>query len=419
MSELIDNARKRKDMLKHMILQLHEGTAPNAVRTQLVRLLGKVPYNDVVEVEQELISEGLPQEEVLKLCDIHTAALEGILDHSAAKAVPPGHPVHTFRQENRALDREIQSLRNLFAVIRETKEAEVPSGFMDEIRQHFNALMDVEKHYLRKENLLFPFLEKHGVTGPPTVMWGKHDETRELLKSVQEALGQAAGISPEEAKTLIELVLAPAARAVEEMIGKEEEILFPMCLDTLSDEEWYEIARQSIEYGFCLYDPTDEWKPDGVAVEKAMPEEAGRIQLPSGAFDVNEMTAILNTIPFDMTFVDGDDRVRYFTQGRERIFARSRAVLGRKVQQCHPPASAHIVQKILDDFRSGREDHTRFWINQGGRFIIIEYFALRGGAGEYLGTLEVSQDLTEKRKLEGEQRLVQYIRKGGGDEREG
>jgi hypothetical protein len=281
----------------------------------------------------------------------------------------------------------------------------------DEIHQHFNAMMDVEKHYLRKENLLFPFLEKHGVTGPPTVMWGKHDETRELLKGAVEAFGAAEKISSDEAKTVIDLVLKPASQAVDDMIGKEEEILFPMCLDTLSDKEWLAIERQSIEYGFCLYDPKVTWSPEGVELEEIKSEEIGKIQLPSGSFDVTELTAILNTIPFDMTFVDKDDKVRYFTQGRERIFARSRAILGRNVRQCHPPSSVHVIESILDDFKSGKEDHTAFWISLKDKFIHIEYFALRGEKGEYLGTLEVSQDLTEKRKLEGEQRLLQYTKK--------
>ncbi|MBI5480873.1 MAG: DUF438 domain-containing protein [Deltaproteobacteria bacterium] len=117
---------------------------------------------------------------------------------------------------------------------------------------------------------------------------------------------------------------------------------------------------------------------------------------------------MLNTIPFDLTFVDRDDTVRYFTQGRERIFSRSRAVLGRQVQYCHPPGSVHIVQQILDDFRAGRHDRAHFWITLRDRFVSIEYFALRGAAGEYLGCLEVSQDLTEKRALEGDQRLLNY-----------
>jgi DUF438 domain-containing protein len=154
-----------------------------------------------------------------------------------------------------------------------------------------------------------------------------------------------------------------------------------------------------------------KWSPEGVELEEIVSEETGKIQLPSGSFNVTELTAILNTIPFDMTFVDKDDKVRYFTQGRERIFARSRAILGRNVRQCHPPSSIHVIEKILDDFKSGRGDHTTFWISLKDRFIHIEYFALRSEEGDYLGTLEVSQDLTEKRKLEGEQRLLQYTKK--------
>ena len=346
MSEFINNAKKRKELLKHMILQLHEGTAPEAVKQQLIRLLGKVPYNDVVEVEQELIKEGLPQEEVLKLCDIHTMALDGILDHTEAKTAPPGHPVHTFKEENRALRKEIQTLTQLYNDIKKAKSKDQLGSLFAEIHQHFNALMDVEKHYLRKENLLFPFLEKHGVTGPPTVMWGKHDETRELLKAAVETLGATEGITVEEAKTVIDLVLEPASKAVDDMIHKEEEILLPMCLDTLNDAEWLQIERQSIEYGFCLFDPKVKWSPEGVELEEPVSEEIDKIQLPSGSFDVKELTAILNTIPFDMTFVDKDDRVKYFTQGRERIFARSRAILGRNVRQCHPPSSVHVIEKI-------------------------------------------------------------------------
>jgi hypothetical protein len=241
-------------------------------------------------------------------------------------------------------------------------------------------------------------------------MWGKHDETRELLKAAIEALGATGDISVEEAKTVVDLVLSPASKAIDDMIGKEEEILFPMCLDTLNDSEWYDIEKQSIEYGFCLYDPKVKWVPEGIEPDESVSEEAGRIQLPSGSFNVTELTAVLNSIPFDMTFVDKDDRVKYFTQGRERIFARSRAILGRKVQQCHPPSSVDIVEKILDDFKSGKEDHAAFWITLKDRFLHIEYFALHNEEGDYLGTLEVSQDLTEKRKLEGEQRLLQYAK---------
>jgi hypothetical protein len=193
------------------------------------------------------------------------------------------------------------------------------------------------------------------------------------------------------------------------MIGREEEILFPMSLDLLDDKEWFEIHRQTPEIGFCLYDPPVEWWPAGIAAEEtAATATVERIALPSGTMTPEELTAIFNTIPFDMTFVDRDDTVRYFTQGRERIFNRNRAILGRKVQFCHPPSSVGTVQKILDDFHAGREKSAAFWITLNGRFIHIEYFALRNAAGEYLGTLEVSQDLTEKRALTGERRLLEY-----------
>lgn len=409
MSELLENARRRKDLLKHMILQLHEGEAPDQVRAQLVRMLGQVPYGDVVEVEQELIEEGLPSEEVLRLCDLHHAALEGAIDLSQARTAPPGHPVHTLREENRALEWEVKELRKLYGSLAPLPDDADATETMAAIRARFNNLMDVEKHYLRKENLLFPFLEKRGVTGPPKVMWGKHDETRALLASAMEAITAVESFTAGEARGIVQLLAEPASRSIGEMIDKEEQILLPMCLDTLSDGEWLEIARQSPEYGFCLYDPTEEWIPEGIEPEAAAAAaETGRIQLPSGSMTPIELTAILNAIPFDLTFVDRDDTVRYFTQGRERIFSRSRAILGRKVQYCHPPGSVHIVQQILDDFRGGRHDRAAFWITMKERFIHIEYFALRDARGSYLGCLEVSQDLTEKRALQGERRLLSY-----------
>ncbi len=388
-----------------MILQLHKGETPEAVRKQLVRLLGQVPYNDVVAVEQELINEGLPQEEVLKLCDIHTEALRGAIDLEGAKVPSPGHPVNTFQQENSALMREIHRLNDAYKTIGETSDEETLKEALDEIRSRFNALADVEKHYMRKENLLFPFLEKHGINGPPQVMWGKHNETRALLKEVFRVLEKGDGPTAAEAASAVESVFKPASHSIEEMISKEENILFPMAMDTLAEEEWVEIYRQGPEIGFCLYDPQETWEPEGIAQSEEAGEGKGRIRFPSGSMTAAELTAVLNTIPFDLTFVDKEDTVRFFTQGKERIFARNRAIIGRKVQRCHPPSSVHVVGKILDDFKSGKKDQASFWIQKQGLFIMIEYYALRSPDGEYLGTLEVSQDLTEKRKLEGEQRL--------------
>jgi DUF438 domain-containing protein len=280
------------------------------------------------------------------------------------------------------------------------------------LRKHFNNLMDVDKHYQRKENLLFPFLEKLDITGPPKVMWGKHDEVRDMLKGAIEALAVEGPVTTGDAAALAEIVLKPATSAIADMTMKEEEILFPMSMDKLTDADWYDIAIQTAEIGYCLYDPQVEWKPVGIDLTRMVKKEKEHISLPSGSFSNEELLAILNTLPVDMTFVDRNDKVKYFSQGKERIFQRNRAILNRDVRMCHPPSSVHIVDQIVEDFRSGRQDSAPFWIKMGGQFIHIEYFALRDDHGNYLGTLEVSQDLTGKRALEGEQRILSYGGKG-------
>ena len=408
MSELIDNASKNKEILRHLLLQVHQGEVPEAVRHQLERILGKVPYEQVVEVEQELLAEGLPAEEILKFCDIHTQVLKGNIQQREEMSLPPGHPVETFREENRALQWEIDQLRRILRKLALEPESGPADSNLDQVKMRFYALADVEKHYSRKENLLFPYLEQHGIKGPSTVMWAKDDEARERVKAGIEVLEATAAATAGEIQGLAELILEPALEALEDMIYREEQVLFPLAFESLGEAEWFSISRQSPEIGFCLYDPQVEWLPEVQRGSEDSGQLQDRIQLPSGSLDREQLLAILNTIPFDVTFVDAEDRVRYFSQGRERIFTRTRAIIGRKVQLCHPPGSVHVIQQILDDFRSGRQDRAPFWINMKGKFIHIEYFALRDAEGNYLGTLEVSQDLTAKRALEGEQRLLAY-----------
>lgn len=408
MSENINNSRFRKEKLKELILKLHQGESQDEVRHQLTVSLSSIPYGEVVEVEQELISEGLPEEEVLKLCDAHSAVLEGNVDLSAQKSIPDGHPVDVMLKENKALKQVAGHLMEELSVLNNAKSDELPDLIL-RLKGAYNQLIDVDKHYQRKEYLLFPFLEALGITGPPKVMWGKHDEIRELLNGSIEILN-TRGLAKDDLIASAELILLPAAKQVVDMTVKEEEILLPMAMDALSDADWYQIRKQSVEIGFCLYDPPTEWVPEGVQEESinAAQGEGGNIQLPSGSMTAEELLAILNIVPVDMTFVDKNDKVKYFTQGSERIFQRNRAILNRDVRHCHPPASAHIVDKILKDFKSGKQSRAPFWINLRGKFIHIEYFALRNEKGEYLGTLEVSQNLTGYRELEGEQRILSY-----------
>jgi len=408
MSELINNSTERKKRLKELILKLHTGESQEVVRRQLLESLSQIPYGEVVEVEQELISEGLPEEEVLKLCDAHSAVLDGKIDLSSSKKIPDGHPVDVMIHENSELKKVALEIEILLYEISSDSEINIEAVIL-KLRGLFNNLFDVDKLYRRKEYLLFPFLENQGITGPPKVMWGKHDEIRDLIKGSIELL-QTPSITREELIASSEIVLSPAIKGVVDMTKKEEEILFPMALDKLTDSDWYEISKQSLQIGFCMYDPQKEWKPVWAKEDSIneLNKTGQNIQLPSGSFSVEELLAIMNTLPIDMTFVDRNDKVKYFSQGKERIFQRNRAILNRDVRHCHPPASAHIVDKIIEDFKSGREDQAPFWINSGDKMIHINYFALRNDKGEYLGTLEVSHDVSGYRKLEGDQRILSY-----------
>lgn len=409
MSELIDNSRQRKELLRTLILRLHTGEDPHALRTELEDRIRDTPPGEVIEVEQELVNEGIPVSDILEHCDAHSLVLRNNLDLRERHELPPGHPVELLLDENRAIVELAGQIESDLAALTHDDSAFAKTRLLA-IRGMLGQLMDVDKHYKRKEYLLFPFLEKYGFPGPSEVMWGKHDQIREQLAGSLEILAMD-DLGGEELEGSVALVVAPALRAVRDMVDKEEQILLPVLLDRLTEADWVEVDRQTIDYGYCLVEPRAEFAPAREAPAEARQSGGtvdGAVQLPTGKIPVAALEAILNTLPVDMTFVDHEDKVRWFSQGRERIFTRSKAILGRSVKHCHPPASAHIVEKILDDFRAGRESRAPFWIQMGPRMIHIEYFALRDGAGSYLGTLEVSQNVTPYRELEGEQRILQY-----------
>ena len=317
MSELINNSRFRKKRLKELILKLHDGESPEKIRQDLIETLQSIPYGEVVEVEQELISEGLPESEVLKLCDVHGEVLEGHVDQSGAKEIPPGHPVDVFINENKAVRKTIEKATNLLQSLEKVPRDNF-RNFILVLQTSFNELMDIDKHYQRKEYLLFPYLEKNEITGPPKVMWGKHDEIRDQLKGCI-ALLREEDLLKQDLSDALELLFFPALKALSDMIQKEEEILFPMSMDVLTIDDWWNIQKQTLEFGFTLYDPEVEWVPVGLqdtsGAEEHEVSSNGSVGLPSGSFSIAELKAILNTVPVDMTFVDKNDKVRYLYPG--------------------------------------------------------------------------------------------------------
>jgi DUF438 domain-containing protein len=408
MSEVIDNRTHRINTLKQIIRGLHEGESPDAIRDKMRTLVRETDHTEILAMEQQLMAEGVPCSEIQGMCDLHSQVTREVLVPLAPRTVPPGHPVDTFRRENEALRETITRIQSAMAeVLAANAQAEVEAAILG-WRAALNELMDIEKHYQRKEHLLFSCLERHGITGPSKVMWGKDDEVRAQLKALGASLLRQ-NVSLAEWQTVVASAGAAAVSAVKEMIYKEEQILLPMALQTLTEEEWAEIWAASPRYGWCLVVPREGYRPPDSKIPDAIKlAAADTMQLPTGNVSLQQLIAIFSTLPVDLTFVDADDRVAFFTEGPDRVFARSRAVVGRKVQYCHPPRSVDVVDRILNDFREGRQNVAEFWINFTGRFVHVRYFAVRDEQRNYLGTLEVTQDVSRIRALEGERRLLEY-----------
>lgn len=406
MSELINNREYRKQAIREIIMDLHAGRPVEEVKARFDKLMRDLAPGELSLIEQSLINEGLPIEEVQRPCDVHAAVFRDALKRSAEPETAPGHPVHTFKEENRALEKVMDTeIAPLVDELRRTP-AEAAGPLALKLAEKLNLLGDVDKHYSRKENLLFPYLEKYEITGPPKVMWGVDDENRQRLKAAKAV---AVNFRPDRKDELIAKV-EEAVHHLKEMIFKEEKILFPMALETLAEDEWQQILVDSDEIGYCLIEPAQGWKPvrESVQDRETIADSGSRdhIRFSTGMLTPQEIERIFTHLPVDITFVDKNDVVKFFSATQERIFARTRTVIGRRVENCHPPASVHIVEKLVDDFKSGRKDHEDFWLHFAGKYVLIRYYAVRDEKGEYLGTLEVTQDIRPIQAITGEKRIA-------------
>lgn len=402
MSELINNREERQKILKEVIKELHAGKTVDEVKSKFAEVIKDVSPSEISAMEQQLVMEGLPIEEIQNLCDVHAAVFKGSIEEIHNPEEVPGHPIYTLRMENEAIEKHMEeNLHNSLKKFNNDDNDENRNNLIQDI----NLLWDIDKHYGRKENLIFPYLEKYGVTAPPKVMWGVDDDIRALIKEAKLMLVNYKGNKTEVVEKIKHI-----ESQITEMIFKEESILFPMALETLTEDEWIDIYRESDEIGYALIAPETDWELKRVDVVEKEEEkgisEGGYIKLETGVLSKDEIEHILNTIPGDITFIDKDDVVKYFSQGKERIFARTKAVIGRTVQNCHPPASVHVVNKMLDDFKSGKKDSEDFWIKMGDLYVLIRYFAVRDKNGEYLGTLEFTQNIAPIQEISGEKRLM-------------
>lgn len=394
MSELINN---RQELLKKIIRDIHNGMPLNEAKQVFKKHFDTVSTEEITAMEQSLIDDGMSIEEVQGLCDVHSAVFNGSISdiHSTKDQTQiPGHPTKVFVDENKKIMDVIESEINPHV-----GKLDKTSHLM--VRIGLERLLEIDKHYKRKENLFFPGLEKRDITSIPKVMWGVDDEIRKMLKAVKSRLDSATEDLEETYR-----VLNVALEKVIDMVTKENNILIPMLLDKLSLYDWILADEGSDEIGYFLEAPTESWTSKRNDRELKKEIINGEIPFDAGTLTNTEINAIMNTVPVDMTFVDKDGNVKYFTQGKERIFDRPHTVLGRHVNMCHPPQSVHIVEEIVESFKSGEKDNEDFWIQMGPMFVHIRYFAVRDKEGNFLGTLEVSQNIKPIRDLEGQKRLI-------------
>ncbi|MHA2053799.1 MAG: DUF438 domain-containing protein [Candidatus Hodarchaeales archaeon] len=371
-----DIAIRKQDMLKALVLELHDGGDLPSLKARFNEILGDVEATEIAAMEQELINSGeLTVEQITLLCDLHVGIFEDSLKEHIQPETQPGHPVHTYMAEN-------QAARDIMAQLKDNPSPDL-----------LKDLKQIITHYTRLENQLFPMLEKKDFAGPSQVMWAKHDEVRQLFRE-------------DDPKNIEEII-----SQVEDMIFKEESILYPTSLDLLTSLDWQAVKTGEEEIGFAWITPGEGWKPltpEIIHQKELKPKVTESIDLDTGKLSLEQVNLLLTHLPIEISFINEKDEVRYYSDTKERIFPRSPGVIGRKVQKCHPPNSVDKVEQILTAFKEGKKDHADFWITMNEQFLHIRYFAVRDKSGKYKGTLEVMQNVTEIRQLEGEQRLVNW-----------
>lgn len=409
MSEHINHSQKaRQDVLKQIIKDLHAGVPVEKLQKTFADLIRDTSPEEIADMENALIREGFPPEEIQRLCDVHVQVFEKSLSKVGKPSKIPGHPIHTFLEENKETKKQ---LKNLGKQIKRLARGNAGASAVRDFESAWQRFREIENHYARKENQLFPALEAAHFTGPTQVMWGKHDEIRAKIRETGALLRDRRWTDlPKSFKAL--------ESAVKKMIFLEEKILYPTSARKLNEAAWASIKAGEPEIGYAWIKPSGVYDAQIVKTmqggagsrpsQKTTRQGGGMIQLSQGQLTAEQINLMLKNLPVDITYVNENDTVQYYSDTKDRVFKRSPGIIGRKVQNCHPPKSVHVVEDIIRSFRNKEKDAAEFWIQMHGMFVHIRYFPLYDADGAYKGVIEVSQEVTGIRKLEGERRILDW-----------
>ena len=396
----------KKAQIKEAIRQLHDGVPPEQVKEKFRGVFEGTDSLEIAKIEEELAKEGMKRDDMRKLCDVHMAIFKEQIEKQNPN-LKPSQPISILMEEHKIMTKMSEDLVTLANKILKVNDMRYVEEDIHQFEHLISDFTDSEKHYQREENVLFPVLEKHGITEPPAVMWMEHDQIREQKKKLQAIMKDANAASFETFKQELWDVVRELGNLLPSHFYKENNILFPAALSVITEQEWVEIRNEFDGIGYCCFTP-----PALVNAPRApqaqIPAPTGLMQFENGNLIKEQLDSLLNTLPVEITFIDENDTVRYFNKPEKIIFVRTKAIIGRKVQNCHPAKSLDIVTRIVESFKSGKKNNAEFWINLANRLIYIRFFAIRDPAGKYLGAMEVVQDVTDIQKLEGEKRLLDW-----------
>lgn len=393
--------KERQQAILKILNFIQDGGELDEAKKMFQAAFDQVDVAEITAAERELIAQGLDPRKIQYLCNVHADVFKGNIKENKENSEfeKPGHPVHTFKLENIVL----KSLVNDALLPDLAKWEKRDKSALSKLRQELKDLAKIHYHYARKETSMFPIMTKYGITAPPKVMWGVDDKIRKLIGQANLLISQKDINKAEVSKAIKE-----TAHEVLEMIFKEEEIMLPMIDEVASEEDWGNVKNEEEQIGYTLIQKPMNWKP------KEKPKSDGPISIDKlsslalnfaeGSLNLEQLSAILDLLPFALTFIDENDKVAYFGGGAN-IFPHSKNALGNSVYSCHLPESVPRVKKIFDDFHQGKKDKYEFWFKPRhmGRYLYLQYFAVRKD-NKYLGCLEVAQDVTDIRNWKNEKK---------------
>lgn len=378
--------------LAALLKKLHAGEPVVNVYQEMAAQFDGISANELAKAEELLASSGVPIAEIQRLSTEHTAVVAEQMQDKGYEE--NGHPLTVFIGENKGFVAFLK--QKLQPALQGYKTGETDMAQLQLLADEFAGIF---RHYDRKENLFFPYLEQAGITVPPMVMWGVDDVIRNLARMWNDALTQ----TPPDPKR-IELAATRLIQQAVDMVQKENEILVPMLKSTLTEADWILCAQESETYGYAFHQGIEgaslsdarTWLMEKTGDKKQpAPEEEGRISLPSGNFTKEELICMLNTLPTDLTFADKDNIIRYYSEGKGQVFSRTRTIIGRDLLLCHPPQIVPAIRKLIEAFRAGTKEQEIVPMRRGNRLDLVRYYAVRNEEGAFMGTLEVTEEVSD------------------------